>query len=154
MAPRWTPRRHLYFGDLKSRGLLFGPDAGVQRFRLVLKQRSEHLGRSLSAPEYFAAGKIERRILRMISGNGTQSMFAQPVDQPADAGPVDCARTHRTGFGGRVKRGTAEDIRAECRAGLRREQAFGVGRAVASGRVAVLGFDQNVAVPIDENGAE
>jgi hypothetical protein len=33
-------------------------------------------------------------------------------------------------------------------------QAFGVGRAVAGGHVAVLGLDQHVAIPIDEDSAE
>src|SRR5260370_35563169 len=92
----------LFSAIRKSRGLLFGPDAGVQRFRLVLQQRSEHLGRALSALEYLAAGQIERGVFRVIAGNGTQSRFAEPEDQPAAPGPVVVARAHRTGVGGRT----------------------------------------------------
>ena len=59
----------------------------MQRFRLVLKQWTEHLGRALSALENLATGQIERRVLRVIAGEGTQSMFAQAVNHPSDAGP-------------------------------------------------------------------
>src|SRR6266850_8163182 len=101
---------------------LFGPDAGVNRRGLVLKQRAYHLGRALPAGEHVAAGQVEGRIFRMVAGEIQQTMFAQAVNEPADAGPVDRAGAHRTGFGGRIERSAAQSARIERGAGLRREQ--------------------------------
>ena len=39
-------------------------------------------------------------------------------------------------------------------AGLRRQQPLGMRGAVMGGHVAVLGLDQHLAVPVDEDGAE
>ena len=58
---------------------------------LVLQQRADHFGRALAAGEHIAAGQVERWIFRMVAGDLPQPMFAQAVDQPADAGPVDRA---------------------------------------------------------------
>ncbi len=71
----------------------------------------------LAALEHLAARQVERRVLRVIAGDGAQAMFAQAVDQAADSGPVDRARAHRAGFGGRIERRAFEHIRrsASCR---------------------------------------
>src|ERR1700675_4181257 len=75
-----TPRRHFRFVDASYRRL-FVPDAFVQGFGLVLEQRPDHLGWSLSAPENFAAGQVERGGFRVIAGDGAQPMLTQAVDQ-------------------------------------------------------------------------
>ena len=90
----------------------------------------------------------------MVAGDLPQPMFAQAVDQPSDAGPVDRARTHRTGLGGRIERGAAQDIGVDRRAGLRGQQPFGVRGAVIEGHVTVLGFEQHLPVQGDQDGAE
>ena len=81
----------------------------------------------------------------MVAGELPQPMFAQAVDQAADTGPVDRARTHRAGLGGRIERGIAQDIRVDRGAGLRRQQPLGMRGAVMEGHVAVLGFEQHLA---------
>src|SRR6266550_7757926 len=47
---------------------LFRPDAGVQRFGLVLKQRPDDFGGTLAAAKHLAAGQVEGGVLRMIAG--------------------------------------------------------------------------------------
>src|ERR1700730_9275673 len=133
---------------------LFLPDPRMQGFSLVLEQGAEYLGGALATLKYLAAGQIERRVFRVIAGDAAQPMFAQAIDQPANSRPIDRARAHRAGFGGRIERRTFEHLRAERRAGLRRQQALGVRGAVTRRHVTVLGFDQDVAVVIDQDGAE
>jgi hypothetical protein len=121
---------------------------------LVFEQGPDHFGRPLTASENFPARQIERRIFRVVAGEVAQPVFAQAVDQPSDAGPVDRARAHRAGLGGGIQRRTLEHFRSKRRAGLGCQQALGVRGAVTGGHIAVLGLDQHVAVPIDENGGE
>ena len=81
-------------------GALFVPNTRMQRFRLILQQGADDLSRALPAFEHLSTGQIERRILRVIAGDGTKAMFAQPVDYAANASPIDCARAHGAGLGG------------------------------------------------------
>src|SRR5215470_7635928 len=87
----------LSLAALASTGLarairLFGPDADVQGFRLVLQQRADHLRRTLAALEHVTTRQVEGRIFRMIAGHAAQPLFAQAVNDTADAGPVNRAR--------------------------------------------------------------
>src|SRR6266404_8902080 len=102
MAPRCSPRRHFFASELRDSGSwvcrceatyyggwLLVPDPGVNRRGLVLKQRAYHFGRALSAGEHVAAGQVEGRIFRMVAGEIPQPVFAQAINKPADASPVD-----------------------------------------------------------------
>src|SRR6266851_3327541 len=83
---------------------LFRPDASVQRFGLVLEQRSDDFNGTLAAAKHLAAGQVEGRVFRMIAGDAAQALLAEAVDHPANAGPVDRARAHRAGLGGGIER--------------------------------------------------
>ena len=122
----------------------------------VLQERPDgQLDRPLSGLEYLAARQVEGGIFRMTAGQRPQPGFAQAIDQPADPGPVDRAGAHGAGLRGGIERGAGpEDVGAVARAGGRREQPLGVGGAVMRRHVAVLGFDQDAALAIDQDGAE
>jgi hypothetical protein len=69
----------------------------------------------------------------MVAGQLLQTMLAEAVNETADAGPVDRARTHRAGFGGGIERGAAQDLGVDGGAGLRRQQPLGMRGAVMGG---------------------
>src|SRR3954452_10791830 len=90
----------------------------------------------------------------MIAGNAAQAVFAEAIDDSADAGPVDRAGAHRAGLGGGIERGPRQHLAAERAAGLRRGETLGMRGAVVIGHVAVLGFDQDLAFGIDDDATE
>src|SRR4051794_33114538 len=90
----------------------------------------------------------------MIAGNAAQAVFAEAIDDSADAGPVDRAGAHRAGLRGGIERGLRQHLAAERAAGLRRGETLGMRGAVVIGHVAVLGFDQDLAFGIDDDATE
>ena len=110
MAPRCSPRRHFSVVCRMRRELRVR-----ERYLFQTPSCSAAASSSSSGPttsvgrwpllEHLAAGQVERRIFRMVAGDVAQPVFAQAVDQPADAGPVHRARAHRAGLGGRIERG-------------------------------------------------
>ena len=58
----------------------------MRRRRLLFQKRTDHLDRPLAAGQDLPARQIERRILRVIAGDGLERRLRQAVDDAADAG--------------------------------------------------------------------
>src|ERR1700723_902006 len=78
---------------------LFLPDVGMKRCGLIFQHRTDDVSCALAARKHGAAGQVEGGIFGMVAGDAAQPCLAEAIDQAADAGPIDGARTHRAGLG-------------------------------------------------------
>src|SRR5699024_7870773 len=70
----------------------------------VLQHWPDDLDHSLAAGQNLTTGKVEGRVLGIISGQLQQPSLRERVDDPADARPIDGPGTHHAGFGTCVQR--------------------------------------------------
>src|SRR5699024_4737369 len=70
----------------------------------VLQHWPDDLDHSLAARQNLTTGKVEGRVLGIISGQLQQPSLRERVDDPADARPIDGPGTHHAGFGTCVQR--------------------------------------------------
>lgn len=82
------------------------PIALMRLYCFIFEQSADDRNRVLSVRTDLAARLRKGRVLRIIAREFEQSMFRQPVDDPANTCPVRCARAHhawlRAGVQGRL----------------------------------------------------
>jgi hypothetical protein len=90
---------------------LSAPEACVHRPRLIFQIRTRNFRSPLSTCEDNAARQIECGIRIIVARKSQQLFFSQRVDHTANAGPIDCACTHRARLRAR-KQSAASQLRA------------------------------------------
>ncbi len=126
----------------------------MQRRGLLLQERADDLDRSLAGRKHHAARQVEGRVLRVAAGDSLEGLLGEAEHHAADARPIERAGAHRTRLGRRVDGASGEERRRMSARRLGRQQPFGMGGHVAIGHVAVLAFDQHVAVCINQDRTE
>jgi len=113
------------------------------------------LSGALAAGEDFAAGQVEGGVFLVAACETVQTFFREGVDDAADAGPVDGSGAHGARVGAGVEGASGELRRCELAADEGASEAFGVLGGVALGRNGVVaGGDENLAILVDDQGAE